>query len=124
MAISVATLKAWVESLDPRGSTAIDDGGLSLVELTADDAETGAYLEIGGVPEKPGAHTIEFVGSELVVTMLDGQRIATPLDRYPRLSNATEAQRKNFRIMPMGIHWPDIDEDLSISGLLKAGQAR
>jgi len=36
---------------------------------------------------------------------------ATPLDWYPRLLKASAAQRSNYEIMAMGIHWPDIDED-------------
>lgn len=50
MAVSVATIKAWVETLDPKSSVAIDDGGLTLVEL-AEGQETGVSLEIGGIPE-------------------------------------------------------------------------
>ena len=65
------------------------------------------------------ARSVEFTATELVVTLADGRKIATPLDWYPRLLNATAAQRANFEIMPMGIHWPDIDEDLSITGMLK-----
>jgi hypothetical protein len=37
----------------------------------------------------------------------------------PALKNASAKQRANFEIMPMGIHWPDFDEDLSIAGMLK-----
>lgn len=62
---------------------------------------------------------VEFTNSELVVTLADGRKIATPLDWYPRLKVATAKQRTNFEIMPMGIHWPDIDEDLSIAEMLK-----
>jgi hypothetical protein len=57
--------------------------------------------------------------TELVVTLGDGRKIATPLDWYPRLQLATDQQRANFEIMPMGIHWPDIDEDLGVAGMLK-----
>jgi len=70
------------------------------------------------------ASAVEFTGSELVVTLGDGRRIATPLDWYPRLKTATPAQRANFEIMPMGIHWPDIDEDLSVAGMLKGNRAK
>lgn len=42
---------------------------------------------------------------------------------YPRLLNATPAQRQNYEIMPMGIHWPDVDEDLSIHGILQGTKA-
>ena len=62
---------------------------------------------------------IEFTMGDLVVTLADGRKIATPLDWYPRLKAATAKQRANFEIMPMGIHWPDLDEDLSIAGMLK-----
>jgi hypothetical protein len=65
------------------------------------------------------ARSVEFTATELVVTLADGRRIATPLGWYPRLERASTAQRANFEVMPMGIHWPDIDEDLSIAGMLK-----
>ncbi len=63
--------------------------------------------------------SVEFTASELVVTLTDGRKIATPLDWYPRLKRASVQERANFEIMPMGIHWPDIDEDLGIAGMLK-----
>ena len=69
------------------------------------------------------ASAVEFTATELVVTLADGRRIATPLDWYPRLKRATAAQRNNFEVMAMGIHWPDIDEDLSIAGMLKGRPA-
>ena len=65
------------------------------------------------------ARSVTFTATELVVTLADGRSIVTPLDWYPRLKNASSAQRANFEVMPMGIHWPDIDEDLSIAGMLK-----
>ena len=65
------------------------------------------------------ADAVEFTATELVVTLADGRKIATPLDWYPRLKRASAQQRANFEIMPMGIHWPDLDEDLGIIGMLK-----
>jgi hypothetical protein len=65
------------------------------------------------------ARKVEFTKSELVVTLADGRKIATPLEWYPRLKDASSKQRANFEIMPMGIHWPELDEDLSIAGMLK-----
>ena len=70
------------------------------------------------------ARTVEFTASELVVTLMDGRKIATPLDWYPRLQRASATARANYEIMPMGIHWPDIDEDLSIAGMLKGRTAK
>jgi hypothetical protein len=69
------------------------------------------------------ARAVEFTASELVVTLADGRRIATPLDWYPRLQKASSAERMNYEIMPMGIHWPAIDEDLSIAGMLQGRRA-
>jgi uncharacterized protein DUF2442 len=65
------------------------------------------------------ACAVELTATELVVTLADGRKIATPLDWYPRLKRASAKERANFEIMPMGIHWPDLDEDLGIAGMLK-----
>ena len=65
------------------------------------------------------ARSVEFTATELVVTLADGRRIATPLAWYPRLLRASAAERQNYEIMPMRIHSPDIDEGLSITGMLK-----
>jgi hypothetical protein len=64
------------------------------------------------------ARSVECTPTELVVTLMDGRRIATPLDWYPRLVKASAAQRAKYEIMAMGIHWPDLDEDLGIAGML------
>jgi len=69
------------------------------------------------------ARSVDFTATELVVTLADGRKIVTPLDWYPRLKNASASARRNYEIMPMGIHWPDIDEDLSIAGMLKGQRA-
>jgi hypothetical protein len=69
------------------------------------------------------ASAVAFTPTELVVTLADGRRIATPLEWYPRLKSASAEQRANFEIMPLGIHWPDIDEDLSVAGMLKGNRA-
>lgn len=70
------------------------------------------------------AQSVECTATELIVTLRDGRRIATPLSWYPRLDQASPAQRANYDIMPMGIHWPEIDEDLSIAGMLQGKSAR
>lgn len=61
----------------------------------------------------------------LSVDLMDGRTITVPLVWYPRLLNATPDQRKNWRISggDYGIHWPDIDEDLSTEGLLRGAPA-
>ena len=62
---------------------------------------------------------VEFTAGELVVTLADGRKIATPIDWYPRLKGASAEQRANFELMPKGIHWLDLDEDLGIAGMLQ-----
>jgi len=61
----------------------------------------------------------------LSVALRDGRTITVPLAWYPRLFNATAAQRKNWRVAGAGygIHWPDLDEDLSTEGLLRGAPA-
>ena len=68
--------------------------------------------------------TVVFTANDLVVTLADGRKISTPLDWYPRLKNAPAAARENYEIMPMGVHWPDLDEDLSVAGMLSGHRAR
>jgi hypothetical protein len=77
-------------------------------------------LEVGNLRPR----TVAFTATELVVTLADGRKIATPLDRYPRLKSASPAARSNYEIMPLGVHWPDIDEDLSVAGMLKGQRTR
>jgi hypothetical protein len=72
-------------------------------------------LEVGDLR----AQSVDITDSHLVVTLVDGRSISTPLTWYPRLWRADKAARLNFEIMPMGIHWPDIDEDLSVAGMLQ-----
>ena len=59
------------------------------------------------------------------VDLADGRTISVPLAWYPRLLHATAQQRENWRIAGggYGIHWPDLDEDLSAQGLLQGAPA-
>ena len=63
--------------------------------------------------------------ARLVVDLMDGRTIAVPLAWYPRLANATPEQRNHWEFAGggYGIHWPDIDEDLSTEGLLRGAHA-
>ncbi len=55
------------------------------------------------------------------VRLLDGRELSLPLEWFPRLRNATAAQRKKWHLIGrgIGIHWPDLDEDLSVAGFLR-----
>lgn len=68
---------------------------------------------------------VSLTKDELHVDLMDGRRISVPLAWYPRLLNATPLQRKKWKIAGAGygIHWPDLDEDLSTEGLLRGAPA-
>jgi hypothetical protein len=66
----------------------------------------------------PAPISAEITNDELIVHLADGRTIITPLVWYPPLLSATPSQRANFVLGPVGIHWPDIDEDLSVAGML------
>src|SRR6202035_6166163 len=68
--------------------------------------------------------SVEFTATELVVTLMDGRKIVTPLAWHARLLGAAAAQRAKYELMAMGIHWPLLDEDLSVAGLLKGQRAK
>jgi len=58
----------------------------------------------------------------LVVVLADGRELSAPLAWFPRLIEATGDQRRSWRLIGRGhgIHWPDVDEDISVASLLKA----
>ena len=68
---------------------------------------------------------VQLTEDVLSVRLMDGRTISVPLVWYPRLLNATDAQRKNWCIAGggYGIHWEEIDEDLSTEGLLRGAPA-
>lgn len=65
---------------------------------------------------------MSFVDSSLVVLLEDGREISVPLEWFPRLAHASEAELSDFRLIGggIGIHWESLDEDLSVAGLLRA----
>jgi hypothetical protein len=68
---------------------------------------------------------VSFTEDSLCVSLRDGRKISVPLSWYPRLFNATPAQRSNWKLAGAGygIHWPELDEDLSTEGLLRGAPA-
>ena len=57
---------------------------------------------------------------ELIVTLADGQRVAAPLEWFPRLLRSTPEQRSRWRLIGggVGLHWEELDEDISVRSLL------
>jgi len=68
----------------------------------------------------PQAHTIQCSDTSIIIDLIDGRTLSAPLVWFPRLSQATKSQRNNWELLGdgEGIHWPELDEDLSIAGLL------
>ena len=66
------------------------------------------------------ATDVRFDREMLQVLLSDGREIGVPPEWFPRLRDASPEQRGNWRLIGkgVGIHWPDIDEDISVSGLL------
>ncbi len=65
---------------------------------------------------------VEFREDMLQVTLKDGRLIATPLTWYPSLAAASPGQQGNYELGLTGIHWPDLDEDLSVAGMLQGNR--
>jgi hypothetical protein len=64
------------------------------------------------------ATAIRFDDHTMWVDLTDGRTLGVPLAWFPRLLNATPAQREQVELSRVGLHWEDIDEDISIAGLL------
>jgi hypothetical protein len=79
-------------------------------------------MNSSSVEIRPKAREVSIDEDELTVLLADGRKISVPLAWFPRLLHATEDQRRNFELLGdgEGIHWPEIDEDLSVAGLLLA----
>ncbi len=74
----------------------------------------------------PRIQEVRVTEDEIIAHLVDGRVISVPLAWSWRLSEATPAQRANFRLIGtgQGIHWPDVDEDLSVEGMLYGIPAR
>ena len=75
-------------------------------------------------PETIDAFDVQVKDDSLSVELADGRKISVPLGWYPRLAHATPAERADWKLIGSGsgIHWPAVDEDVSIAGLV-AGRA-
>jgi hypothetical protein len=72
------------------------------------------------------ATAVRVTNDVLSVDLEDGRTVTVPIVWYPRLRHGTQAERENFEIGPYGIHWADLNEDISIRGLLlgnKSGES-
>lgn len=81
-----------------------------------------SMLGTGTTTSRPigDAVDVSFTADSLVVTLTDGRTVSAPLEWFPRLLHATAKQRRNCRLIGrgVGIHWEDLDEDVSVRSLL------
>ncbi len=75
---------------------------------------------------EPRLLSVQVTDDEIIAHLMDGRTISVPLVWSWRLSEATPDQRQDFEIIGdgQGIHWPDVDEDISVEGMLYGSPAR
>ena len=78
-------------------------------------------MSISAVRVDATAVGVRVTDNRLIVALADGRELSAPLAWFPRLLRATPAQRARVEISRIGLHWEEIDEDISIAGLLAAG---
>ena len=73
------------------------------------------------IQTEAAATNVRVTNQALVVDLADGRTVSVPLQWYPRLAEATAAERRHWELIGpgIGIHWPAVDEDISIEGLLR-----
>ena len=78
-------------------------------------------MSISEIDIQPRAMKVTVSDDELTVDLVDGRKISVPVVWFPRLLNASAAQREDWELLGEGegIHWPQIDEDLSVVGILR-----
>ena len=72
------------------------------------------------VAEGPAVRQVRVTNEALTVELEDGRVVSVPLEWYPRLAEGTGAERRRWELIGpgIGIHWPDLDEDISVEALL------
>ncbi len=70
--------------------------------------------------ELPRAEDVKVTNDSLIIDLTDGRTITVPLEWFPRLLHATPEERRNWRLIGRGrgVHWEEIDEDISVEGLV------
>ena len=79
-------------------------------------------MTISAARHDPRVADVQIGETELIVVLRDGRKISAPLQWFPRLASAKREQRQKWELAAAGhgIHWPLLDEDLSVDGLLRA----
>ena len=72
------------------------------------------------IETQPLAQSVEFTDDDLIVSLMDGRKVTVPLVWFPRLAKASKKHLENYELLGNGegIHWPELDEDVNVAGLL------
>jgi len=91
--------------------------------MSSSSSTHGSGTSVPGASDRVA--DVRFGDGTMSVDLEDGRTITVPLAWYPRLRDASAEQRRNWRIAGAGygIHWPEIDEDLGVEGLLRGAAA-
>jgi hypothetical protein len=91
---------------------------------TSDESKTA--FQRAYVPTSAVAKSLEFDEETMRVAFADGRVLSVPLQWFPALRRASQEQRERYEIAGGGVslHWPDLDEDLSVAGLLAGADPR
>jgi hypothetical protein len=113
--------KFWLDPLRLERSRGF--GRTELLRLEALVIEQRAFLlrsTSGTELKETVAQSVAANDEALIVDLADGRTITVPLSWFPRLAHGTPAERANWRLIGagVGIHWPDLDEDISVESLL------
>ena len=75
---------------------------------------------MGSLTAEPRARDVRVAASALTVLLVDGREVSARIEDFPRLARGTPAQLAHWEFIGdgVGIHWPDLDEDISVEGLL------
>jgi hypothetical protein len=78
-------------------------------------------MPISAIKLDATAVDVTVTNDRLIIILADGRELSAPLAWFPRLSEATDEQRQKWRLIGrgQGIHWPDVDEDVSVASLLR-----
>jgi len=79
-------------------------------------------MPISAIKLDATAVDVTVTNDRLIIILADGRELSAPLAWFPRLSAATDEQRQKWRLIGrgQGIHWPEVDEDVSVASLLRA----
>src|SRR5216110_2495840 len=112
----------WSRSSSSNHAVFADQNYANFTRLLRNTATSLSLPGMSTLASKPVADAVDVkcTDDELIVTLVDGRRVSAPLAWFPRLLRATPKQRANWRLIGrgIGIHWDDVDEDISVRTLL------